>query len=167
MLTLANVTVNKSKNWLLGISVKIQKAWNSKDIKELYYLIRLVSDPQFFLSTQVKGRIVFTYVGIIKRWTVLFTDLFYNPTRGKRHQTSCSSLQDLCWFDTVYRITPLTNIGKDGCPRFIYMFMQFHRDVEARDWFSAYFSFDKWVKHSTNTLGKGMNPIILLTAMGK
>ena len=25
----------------------------------------------------------------------------------------------------------------------------------------------EWISHSTNTLGKGMNPIILPTAMGK
>jgi hypothetical protein len=70
--------------WWMDISKQIQEAYNSKDSKALYHLIREAFGPQSSSLVPLKskdGSLIYKDPeGIMKRWTEHFTDLFYNPS---------------------------------------------------------------------------------------
>ena len=70
--------------WSCEISAEIQKAYDCKDSKSLYSTIRKVFGPQPSTMVPLKskdGSVLIKYpVGIMARWTELFTDLFDNPS---------------------------------------------------------------------------------------
>ena len=78
-------SIRQIKNqWWLSISNEIQNAYNSKDSKALYQLIRQAFGPQSSSVVPMKskdGSILHKDPeDIMKRWTEHFTDLFYNPS---------------------------------------------------------------------------------------
>ena len=70
--------------WWLDISERTQKAYDSKDAKTLYHLIRQVFGPQSASMVPLRwkdGSLLHkSPESIMKRWTEHFTDLFYNPS---------------------------------------------------------------------------------------
>ena len=77
--------LRRMKNqWWVGISNDIQAAYNRKDAKVLYHLIRQVFGPQSSSVVPMKSKggncLHKDPDSIMQRWTEHFTELFYNPS---------------------------------------------------------------------------------------
>ena len=77
--------LRRMKNeWWKGVSKEIQHAYNRKDSKELYHLIKQVFGPQSSVVVPMRSKdgtkLFKDPNSIMERWTEHFTDLFYNPS---------------------------------------------------------------------------------------
>ena len=77
--------IRQMKNqWWSGVSADMQNAYNQKNSKALYSLIKQVFGPQRSTVSPLKSKdgevLIKDTDGIMARWTEHFKDLFYNPS---------------------------------------------------------------------------------------
>ena len=124
--------LRRMKNtWWLEISAEVQNAYNRKDTKRLYSLLRKVFGPQPSSVVPLKSKDGSTLInnqeGIMKRWTEHFADLFFNPSDVDESAIDsipqCDIIPDLMVLPTLEEVKlsiTQVNTGKapglDGIP---------------------------------------------------